>query len=65
MRSLREVSVTGYVLQLDIFKSLLTSKDIDLVLQRRADDPWSWKLIYKIKINQRWVKNNRDPENNW
>ena len=34
-------------------------QDIDLVLQRRGRD--GWKLIYQLK--QRWVKNNRDPEN--
>jgi hypothetical protein len=31
------------------------------VLQRAPDRPW--RLIYRI--DQRWVKNNRDPENIW
>lgn len=38
----------------------LRRKDIELVLKRV--DPGGWRLIYQIK--QRWVKNNRDPENN-
>jgi hypothetical protein len=39
----------------------LTSQDVTLVLQRAPDRPW--RLIYRI--DQRWVKNNRDPENIW
>ena len=31
------------------------------MLQRAPDRPW--RLIYRI--DQRWVKNNRDPENIW
>ncbi|KAL2440885.1 hypothetical protein ABEF95_008226 [Exophiala dermatitidis] len=41
------------------FKGALLYKDIDIVLQRT--DTGRWRLIYEIK--QRWVKNNRDPEN--
>ena len=32
---------------------------MDIVLQRAHED--GWRLIYNIK--QRWMKNNRDPEN--
>jgi hypothetical protein len=39
----------------------LTSQDVILVLQKAHDRPW--RLIYRI--DQRWVKNNRDPENIW
>ena len=39
----------------------LTFKDIDLVMKRHPGGGWT--LIYKI--DQRWVKNNRDPENIW
>lgn len=35
------------------------SQDIDLVLKRIPSG--GWKVIYRI--DQRWVKNNRDPEN--
>ena len=41
------------------FTDGLRYKDIELVLQRTPNAPW--KCIYKI--DQRWVKNNRDPEN--
>jgi hypothetical protein len=41
------------------FTDGLRWRDISLVLQRAAQG--GWKLIYNIK--QRWVKNNRDPEN--
>lgn len=34
-------------------------QDIDLVLKRIPSG--GWKVIYRI--DQRWVKNNRDPEN--
>jgi hypothetical protein len=37
----------------------LTAQDIDLVLQRV--NTGGWRLIYQV--NQRWVKNNRDPKN--
>jgi len=39
----------------------LTSQDVTLLLQRAPDRPW--RLIYRI--DQRWVKNNREPENIW
>ncbi|KAI9768035.1 MAG: hypothetical protein M1839_004298 [Geoglossum umbratile] len=39
-------------------KGGLRYKDVDVVLLRTDD---GWKVIYKI--DQRWVKNNRDPEN--
>ena len=41
------------------FTKGLRYRDIDLVLQRTPVG--RWKLIYRI--DQRWVKNNRDPEN--
>lgn len=41
------------------FNDGLHYRDIELVLQRTTDD--KWKCIYKP--DQRWVKNNRDPEN--
>jgi Protein of unknown function (DUF3435) len=41
------------------FTGGLRYKDVDIVLQRVAAG--GWRLIYNIK--QRWVKNNRDPEN--
>ena len=34
-------------------------KDIELVLKRIPSG--GWKVIYRL--DQRWVKNNRDPEN--
>ena len=40
------------------FTDGLRYRDVDLVLQRTPVG--RWKLIYKI--NQRWVKNNRDPD---
>lgn len=38
-------------------------QDVDLILQREKDsvDDRDWRLVYKI--DQRWVKNNRDPDN--
>jgi len=45
--------------QIFALNKYLHHKDIDLVLQR--DDTGRWRLIYEVK--QRWVKNNRDPEN--
>ena len=41
------------------FTDGLRWRDVDLVLQRVPQG--GWRLIYNIK--QRWVKNNRDPEN--
>ena len=41
------------------FTNGLRYRDVDLVLQRTSTG--RWRLIYKI--DQRWVKNNRDPEN--
>ncbi|KAJ4507488.1 hypothetical protein HRR83_004066 [Exophiala dermatitidis] len=41
------------------FTDGLRYKDVTLVLQRVSGR--SWRLIYKV--DQRWVKNNRDPEN--
>ena len=41
------------------FTNGLRYRDVELVLQRTSKA--SWKCIYKI--DQRWVKNNRDPEN--
>ncbi len=41
------------------FTGGLRYRDITLVLQRAEGTPW--KVIYII--DQRWVKNNRDPEN--
>ncbi len=41
------------------FTNGLRYRDVALVLQRTAAG--RWRLIYKI--DQRWVKNNRDPEN--
>ena len=42
-----------------LFTNGLRYRDIELVLQRTSAE--RWRLIYKI--DQRWVKNNRDPEN--
>lgn len=41
------------------FKNGLRYRDIELVLQRTLGS--AWRIIWKI--DQRWVKNNRDPEN--
>ena len=41
------------------FTNGLRYRDVDLVLQSTSAS--RWRLIYKI--DQRWVKNNRDPEN--
>jgi len=41
------------------FTNGLRYRDITLVLQRTTDA--AWRCIYKV--DQRWVKNNRDPEN--
>ncbi|KAN0069234.1 Protein of unknown function (DUF3435) domain containing protein [Elaphomyces granulatus] len=41
------------------FTDGLRYKDVTLVLQRASGR--SWRLIYRV--DQRWVKNNRDPEN--
>jgi len=41
------------------FTNGLLYRDVELVLQRTSTE--RWRLIYKI--DQRWVKNNRDPEN--
>jgi hypothetical protein len=38
----------------------LRYRDVHLALQRVGDGD-GWKLIYRL--DQRWVKNNRDPEN--
>jgi hypothetical protein len=42
-----------------LFTNGLRYRDVELVLQRTPTR--RWKLIYRI--DQRWVKNNRDPEN--
>lgn len=59
--SLQAASATRYV-KLDLARSVRLSlryQDVTLVLQRVVGR--SWRLIYKL--DQRWVKNNRDPEN--
>lgn len=59
--SLQAVSATGYV-KLHLARSICLSlhyQDLTLVLQRVVGR--SWRLIYRL--DQRWVKNNRDPEN--
>ncbi|KIW11740.1 hypothetical protein PV08_09012 [Exophiala spinifera] len=45
------------------FKGGLRYKDVDLILQRvdGTEDGRDWRLVYKV--DQRYVKNNRDPEN--
>jgi hypothetical protein len=37
------------------------TQDVALVLQRHGSDDRQWRMIYRI--DQRWVKNNRDPSN--
>lgn len=48
-----------FIIRVYCWTGALRYRDIDLVLQRVPGG--GWRAIYNI--SQRWVKNNRDPEN--